>query len=470
MSAALAIVGKEWREALRAGGFGWVVVVAAALALAASLTASVARSEAARTIAAAERLEAETWLNQGARNPHAAAHFSRYAVRPSTPLDDVDPGVRAFVGGHVWMEAHLQRPAEARPAEDRVEASVLGPLTPAWIVLHVATLLALFVGAVALARDREEGRLALLHAAAHGPGALVIGKMIAATSLALALGALLVAAATAWPWMQILAGAGVYPDAAFRLAAWSGAAVVLIVVSALLGLVISAFAGTVRAAMLAALIVWALTVLVAPRIAVATAAALAPAPAPATFVASLREDVRAAMDKENAGHGGSASATVLDAQGRVLSARGLRLQRGEEIGDAIFDARYGALNAAYARQDAIRAWFAVMSPGVAFQSLSAGLAGSDYAHHASFLGQAEATRRVIIRTLNEDDIYNAADRGGAYEADRALWSQIPHFTYRAPALGEAGVAWTRDAGALAAWFLASLLAAFAAARAALRRR
>jgi ABC-2 type transport system permease protein len=218
------------------------------------------------------------------------------------------------------------------------------------------------------------------------------------------------------------------------------------------------------------LALWALSVIVAPRVAITAAEAVAPAPSPATFVASLRADVREAMARENAGHGAPPNATVTDEQGRVLSVRGLRLQRGEEIGDAIFDRRYAELRAAYARQDGVRAQFAAVSPAIAFASLSSGLTGTDFAHHADFLAKAEAHRRVIIRQLNEDDIFNAGDRGGAYLANRELWEDVPGFAYTAPTLAQTATKAPRDALVLTAWLLVALMLAIGSMLFALRRR
>lgn len=470
MSAALAIAGKDLREALRAGWLLAAAFVIVLLALASAVSAAVNRGEAERTLAAAEAQEARTWLDQGPRNPHAAAHFSRFAVRPPSALDDVDPGLRAFVGGHVWMEAHLQRPAEARPAEDRVDPSPLGAVTPAWIVQHILALLGLMIGAVSLTREREEGRLALLQG--HGADALnlALGKILGAAGLSALLGGAVVAAATASAWAQISHGAGLYPDAAWRLAAWSAAAVGYGVVFAVLGVAVSAWFATIRASLMAALLVWALMVIVAPRVAVTAAESIAPAPSPATFVATLRAEIRTAVMAAGDGHGAPASATIVDEQGRTLSVRGLRLQQGEEIGDEIHDRRYGELRAAYARQADVRFAFAAASPALAFSNLSAGLAGGDFAHHADFLAQAEAHRRLIIRRLNEDDIYNAGDRGGAYLADRALWEQIPAFAYRAPALTATEGRYARDGLALLAWLAAGLALALGSTLIAVRRR
>ena len=470
MSAALAIARKDLREALRAGWLLAAGLVIVLLALACALVAAVNRGEANRTLAAAEAKEAQTWLEQGPRNPHAAAHFSRFAVRPPGALDDVDPGLRAFVGGHVWMEAHLQRPAEARPAEDRVDPSPLGALTPAWLVQHFRALLGLMMGAISLAREREEGGLAFLQG--HGADAfnIALGKILGAAGLTALLGAAVVLAATASAWSQIIAGSGLYPDAGLRLALWSAAALGYGILFAVLGVAISAWFLTTRASLMAALVFWALTVIVAPRIAITAAETIAPAPSPATFVASLRAETRAAVMAAGDGHGAPASATVVDEQGRTLSVRGLRLQQGEEIGDAIHDRRYGELRAAYARQGDVRFAFAAASPSVAFSSLSAGLTGGDFAHHADFLAQAEAHRRIIIRRLNEDDIYNAGDRGGAYLADRALWEQIPGFAYIAPPLPAVEGRYAREALALFGWLFVGFALALASTLIALRRR
>jgi ABC-2 type transport system permease protein len=470
MRAAFAIAAKDWREALRAGWLWWAGLAIVALAFASALSAAVARAEATRTMAAAQAQDGETWLAQGARNPHAAAHFSRFAVRPPSALDDVDPGLRTYVGGHVLMEAHLQRPAEARPAEDRADPSPLGALTPAWIVQHLLALAGLMIAAFNLAREREQGRLAVLQAHGAGAWAITAGKVLGAASLTLAMGVGLLLAATGSVWIQIITGAGLYPDAASRLLLWSGAALGYGVIFAVLGVALSAWFSTMRASLLCALAVWALAVLAAPRLAMTVAEAAAPAPISATFVAALRAETRAAVIADGDGHATPASATVTDEQGRVLSVRGLRLQRGEEIGDVIHDRRYGELRARFARQDDVRFAFTAISPAIAFTSLSAGLTGTDFTHHANFLEQAEAQRRSIIRQLNEDDIVNAGDRGGAYLADRTLWAQTPHFHYAPPALSSvAGGAW-REGLALLGWLMGGVALALVSTLFALRRR
>ena len=40
----------------------------------------------------------EVWVNQGERNPHSAAHFSRYAFKPIPAMSTFEPGVIDYSG------------------------------------------------------------------------------------------------------------------------------------------------------------------------------------------------------------------------------------------------------------------------------------------------------------------------------------------------------------------------------------
>ena len=93
MSAMRAIAGQTlrlwWREG-RLPGVLLLMVLLGAL----SATLSIQRaSESERDRIAAEATDRETFANQGARNPHSVAHFSRFAFRPTAPLAALDPGI-----------------------------------------------------------------------------------------------------------------------------------------------------------------------------------------------------------------------------------------------------------------------------------------------------------------------------------------------------------------------------------------
>ena len=75
-----------------------LTAVCLALLIAGAFVGMQRDAEFARERAAAELADRDAWLNQGDRNPHSAAHFSRYAFRASSPLALVDPGNRRLCG------------------------------------------------------------------------------------------------------------------------------------------------------------------------------------------------------------------------------------------------------------------------------------------------------------------------------------------------------------------------------------
>lgn len=157
-----AIVGREftewsrdWRLRALAGG---CVLLLLAMALLGWQT-TVAQME-ARTAASAQ--ETANFLSQGAKNPHAAAHFGQYAFRPLLLPAAIDPGVSAWMGSMIWMEAHRRNLAEFRPAEDGAGHGPAVGLSVSWVLQYVLPLLVIMIGFAAIAGERERGTLPLL--------------------------------------------------------------------------------------------------------------------------------------------------------------------------------------------------------------------------------------------------------------------------------------------------------------------
>jgi ABC-2 type transport system permease protein len=61
------------------------------------------------------------------------------------------------------------------------------------------------------------------------------------------------------------------------------------------------------------------------------------------------------------------------------------------------------------------------------------LAGTDIAHHRSFVASAETYRRDIQRLMNGDITRNSR-AGIVYTAGSDLWSRVPEFRYESPGL------------------------------------
>ena len=96
---------------------------------------------------------------------------------------------------------------------------------------------------------------------------------------------------------------------------------------------------------------------------------------------------------------------------------------------------------------------------LAIQSLSMGLAGTDFFHHRDFANAAENYRRLLIRKMNDDLTYQAVNRDFSYQAPPSLWQTVEEFRYDAPTTRTALAQQRLSLGLLSLWCLASLTTA-----------
>ena len=97
------IAHKELKIYLRSGVF---LAVAAALIglIVMAVILSVQRVTAfEHERASAVAADRTIWDEQGVKNPHGAAHFARYAFRPTPTLAAFDPGIADYAGMALWM-------------------------------------------------------------------------------------------------------------------------------------------------------------------------------------------------------------------------------------------------------------------------------------------------------------------------------------------------------------------------------
>lgn len=456
-----------WRDGRLAAFF----IMALALAITAGVLESrrVAVAEQQRT--SAERADRTTFEEQGARNPHSVAHFSRFAFRPWSPAASLDPGITRYVGSAVWMEAHRQDPANVRTAEDDVELGRFTDLSVSWLVQVLLPLLAVVLGYDAIGRDRDDGTLPMALANGVSLGDVVAGKQLALFQL---LGAVVVVCAAAlWLYGAMTGSAASLTDLTLRTLLWLGAHAVYIAFWAMLVVVVSLIVTDRKTAFATALAVWALTVLVAPRLAATVADTLHPAPSPSRFFGAIRSDLAGGVDG-HASAGERRQAFEREVLARYGVARkedlpvsfaGLALQEGEEHGNRVFDEHYKRLADIYAAQRHARRWWSFVSAVPALQHLSMSAASTDVAHQLDFVQQAESTRREVIRVLNEDMIRHGKGKDFDYAAAPELWKSVPEFNYHLPRLASMGKAVAVDGAILLAW----LVLAWWATRRAVRR-
>ncbi|MBM3624255.1 MAG: ABC transporter permease, partial [Alphaproteobacteria bacterium] len=154
-----AVAAKEWLELFRDRRLVWLCAFVVALMLAALAFGYVENARILSEREAAARADREIWVGQSAKNPHAAAHFGQYAFKPLSPLALADPGVDAYVGSAVWLEAHRQNETQFKQARDGGVGARLGSLSLAFILQTIAPLIVILMGFASFSGERESGTL-----------------------------------------------------------------------------------------------------------------------------------------------------------------------------------------------------------------------------------------------------------------------------------------------------------------------
>jgi ABC-2 type transport system permease protein len=439
------IVAKEWRLAVRSGRVwpllaAWVLL--SVLAVTGALSAQ-QRAQGERASAAAA--DQRAWEGQGARNPHSAAHFGQYAYKPATPLAALDPGLDAWLGASIWMEAHYQNPAVQRAAEDLTPLSRMGTLSLGWMLQVLLPLTILVLGYDLLADDRSRGAIRLQRVAGASALQLMLGKACAllTTTLCVTAPALLAAV-----FVGAMFDSTSLPDAGARLSLWLGTYAAFGAMWLLITLAVSGIASSARASLATLAGVWLISVLLLPRLAAEHAESAHSSPDPVAFWA----DIRAAQTEGIDGHNPRDVRTqaleqqVLEQYGVAkledlpISFAGISLQAGEEYSNGVFDHFMGSLWDSYASQAAMLRAYSWLAPVLAARDIATHASGTDVVHHRHFATAAETHRRVLQRYLNADMTEHAKGQDFDYLASESLWRDAPRFAYEPPRVLSAGSA------------------------------
>lgn len=466
------VAAKEWLDIYRDARFRWLAALTLLLMICAIVFGVQQVQRVDRDRAAASQEDREVWTSQGAKDPHAAAHFGQYAFKPQSPLALADPGVNAYIGTAVWLEAHKQNEVQFRPARDSGVSARLGNLSLAFVMQTVMPLLVILLCFAAFSGERERGTLRQLLSLGARPLDLLAGK-------ALAVGGVLTVML-----LPVLIGVVIscalfigdsqlsLQDQLARLGWLSlGYALYLGGIVAL-ALAVSAFSKSSRAALVGLLAFWLINCFLLPRLMTDLVRTALPLPTALEFREAIAED-----KKKDFGHDETHPAfvafrdQVLREHGvaRVedlpMNFRGLSLRKSDEIGYGIYDKHFGGLQEDYARQDRWRAAAGFLLPFLAIQPYSMGLAGSDTRGHYHFATSAEQHRRLVQTMISEDLIRNGRYGDSSYVAGPELWARIPAFNYQAPQAGWVLSVQTRNLFTLAIWCAtAGLLAVFAVRR------
>jgi len=431
------IARKEFTEHVRDGRVRVTSVLLLALLGVAFLSGRHRQEEVRREHAAAADAMRGFWVNQGAKNPHSAAHYGLWVFKPVPPLGLFDPGVDPYTGVTTYLEAHRQNEFTRRPAMDQPTVARVGAWSAAAILQLLVPLLIILLAFPAFAGEREAGTLRQLLAIGVPMRALLAGKAlgVAATLAVVLVPAALLGAAT------IVASTGAVDlQRVGGLAATYLAYFALVLLVALL---VSARSATPRTALLLLLGGWAVTSLMLPRAASDLARRVHPTPSAERFQARLAEGLANGVDGHDPADQRAKAVEaralreygVLSLEALPVNFDAIRMQASEEHANTVFDHHYGALYDRYREQNRLVQQAGVVAPLLAVRALSMALAGSDVEQHRHFAEAAEGYRRDLIKWTNAYLRDNTRTGAWDWKAPPEVWRQYPPFAYEVPPAG-----------------------------------
>jgi ABC-2 type transport system permease protein len=377
------------------------------------------------SVAAAQTTDATIWRNQGALNPHSAAHFGRYVFKEPGPLAFLDDGIQPYVGSAIWLEAHRQTPARSRPAEDAALPVVFGELDAALLLQLLVPLLIVLGAFASFSGERENGTFRLLLSMGVPRSSLLAGKALGLSAAPVVLLVPLVAIAAVALLLDEHRGNHLSSDLA-RLVLFAIAYAVYFATWVAVTLGVSVRAKSSRQALTVLIGLWLLACVLLPRLAI-DAADMKNGIGGHDPADKRLDGIKQALFKQYG---------VSRLEDLPVNFDGIELAEGERYGNQVMDRQFGRLWAQYERQASVQSAFAWASPMLALRSVSMALAGTDLVTHRKFTEQAEQFRRTFILQLNDYHTKHGKFNDLSFTADPQLWSQVPPFRYLEPSLGE----------------------------------
>ncbi|MFT7288287.1 MAG: ABC-2 type transport system permease protein [Halieaceae bacterium] len=464
---------KEIKEIIRDGRFRWLAFTCVILIAVAALSGfQIARQQLLEQ-SLASKVERDNFLEQGAKNPHAAAHFGQYAFRPVLLPSALDPGASPYMGSMIWLEAHRMNLPEFRPAEDNADFSRTEQLSVAWVLQFIVPLFVIVMTFGTVAGEREGGTLSLAMSQGLSLPQMLLGKGIAALGAILVIVIPLIALCLIGFW---LAAPPVDQHGAAPRLAWMAAGYLLYLTSfAGLSLLISTVSRTRRNAFFALTALWLLITIVVPRVATDLAGAVYSTPTPSEFWAGIRrgEGNDAGLDQDPRVRVAEIRAQLsseLLTQYQVDSIDQLPvnftavfLQRLEEVDAPIFDYNFDQLWQTYEAQRRLQQLASLLSPALAIRQLSMAMAGTDAYAQRHFSVAAEEYRRAFVSQLNGVQAVEGAGKR-FYVAPEQTWDTVPAFVYEPPATAQVLSRHRADLWLLFVWAIAPFALALLLAR------
>ena len=464
------IIKKEITSALRetrirvAGGFLIVLMLIAVV---------VGRQGQSQLQQEREQAQAEmydTWVNQGQKHPHSAAHYGQFAFKPKPVLSFLDTGLDNFTGVSVFLEAHKQNEVLFSAAQDSNSMTRFGEMTAALILQVLIPLLIIFLTFNIFSKEREEGTLKMIHAQGVAMRDLLLGKVWGTYILVL----LVLIPVMGLAYLLRDQGSTVLdPQTSAKFLVVVVAYALYFLAFVLMSVLVSAFVRRSSVSLLTLLGIWIAACVIVPKATANLASKIYPTPSQFEFRNTIAELVENGIDGHNPSDSRLESlkqATLAQYNVETIDDlpvnwSGIAMQAGEEYTDQVYDQEFSKVEAIFKRQNRLAEWVGFVNPYLAIRHLSMGLSGTDFHHHVTFARAAENYRRGFVKKMNKDmEVNHKPDLAyGDYNVGKEMWASIGPFSYALPSVPDVISMQRISVAALMVWIfgLISLVYAYA---------
>ena len=454
-----AIIKTEWRGLIRSKSTRVILVLLFFTLLITTIVGVLSVREQNQRQQIANKTIRAQWDNMDPKNPHSAAHFGSYVVKPINPISSVDPGINYLVGNVLRLEAHKQNESAYSAASQSIMMSKFGALNPSILLQIVIPIVLIFLVYRSISSEKEEGRLKVL--AIQDLSALSLIRAKAISYWLLAIFFLLLILLVQW----IIYPATFSDDLLIRsLSLFLAYATYYLIICFLTSYL--SLSQKYSTGLTATIAIWVLWTIFFPKLFGSLAETNQPLPSHHDFQVKMKEDRSKGID----GHNPSdirqqvfedsvlLSYNVQSVDSLPINIDGLIMQADEEYGNEVWDKHFSSLYEIYQQQKQFYQWSGILNPFAALQSISMGTSGSDNIHRIDFLRQAENYRREFIKMLNLKHAYGGSKSGDwGWKAEEAFFKSVPDFTYQSPRLSQFMNQYLLDHFALLFWLLFSYL-------------
>lgn len=379
------------------------------------------------------------WIEQGDKHPHRASHFGIFVSKPISSLSIIEPGLASAVGQAIWLGAHERSTFSNPPKHDDMTASILfGSSSPLLIIQMLGGLLALVLGAFGVVREKESGILRQTLAQGGSLTYWILGKYLALASIlllallpiSLMVSVIILTQETELSTSEML-----------TRFMWLMIANLLFLFTLLaIGLIISIFSNQSRAAFLSALSLWIILFVIAPRATSSLTEMIAPSTSWSEFQARMNNKFTSGFD-EYPGYSEQLQQlevetlkkyNVTDVTQLPVGYSGIRMLHMDEWSNKVGDHEYEKLKGEWKQQNNIHIVASFVSPSLAVQLFSQGMATSDWSHYQDFAEKAEKYRRNVGKFLNHTIKRELIGDVWEMDSNESVWSKTPKFKYSSP--------------------------------------